>query len=172
VQFAGMRWRTAAVGIAKRRPCLDHSGLAATADPVAGDRPGLFVHPTGRQRYDAKWQQLSSIYYDSGMSAMQAQHPAQAVQALESALIYSHHNFQYQLQLTDALLASGATSEAVAQLHAFLEQHPGDAQVALKLARLEARRYHADELCATTGRPSTETGPSKPNLSAANRGAL
>ena len=96
-------------------------------------------------QYDDKRQALASEYYTAGLHAMDAQKPAAAVGALENALIYSHDNFQYQLKLTDALLASGATSEAVAQLQSFLAQRPGDAQVYLKLARLEARRHHVDE---------------------------
>jgi tetratricopeptide (TPR) repeat protein len=95
--------------------------------------------------YDETRQRLADEYYSVGIRAMDAQHPGEAVDALENALIYSHDNFQYQLKLTDALLASGATSEAVAQLHAFLDQRPGDAQVNLKLARLESRRHHVDE---------------------------
>jgi len=95
--------------------------------------------------YDEKRQELAEQYYAAGTRAMEAQHPEQAVDAFEGALIYSHDNFDYQLRLTDALLASGATSEAVAQLHSFLDQRPGDAQVNLKLARLEARRHHVDE---------------------------
>lgn len=96
-------------------------------------------------QYNDRRQDLATQYYSTGIRAMEANHPGEAVGALESALIYSHDNFQYQLKLTDALLASGATSEAVAQLHAFLDQRPGDAQVNLKLARLEARRHHVDE---------------------------
>jgi tetratricopeptide (TPR) repeat protein len=95
-------------------------------------------------QYNQKRRELASEYYAAGLVAMDAQHPAEAAEALESALIYSHGNFQYQLKLTDALLASGATSAAVAQLHSFLDQRPGDAQVCLKLARLEARRHHVD----------------------------
>src|ERR1700687_1566633 len=95
-------------------------------------------------QYNEKRQGLADEYYAVGLRAMDAQHPATAVNALESALIYSHDNFQYQLKLTDALLASGAASEAVAQLQSFLAQRPGDAQVYLKLARLEARRHHVD----------------------------
>ena len=91
-----------------------------------------------------KQQELAAEYYATGMRAMDAQHPAVAVGALENSLIYSHDNFETQLKLTDALLASGATSEAVDQLHSFLEQRPDDAQVNLKLARLEARRQHVD----------------------------
>lgn len=95
--------------------------------------------------YDEQMQKLAAEYFAAGTAAMEAQHPEQAVAAFEGALVYSHDNFQYQLKLTDALLASGATSEAVAQLHAFLDQRPTDAQVKLKLARLEARRHHVDE---------------------------
>jgi tetratricopeptide (TPR) repeat protein len=94
--------------------------------------------------YNEQRQKLAEKYYAAGTSAMDAQNPEQAVAAFEGALIYSHDNFQYQLKLTDALLASGATSEAVAQLHSFLDQRPTDAQVNLKLARLEARRHHVD----------------------------
>jgi len=96
-------------------------------------------------QYDQKREALAAQYYAAGLRAMDAQKPAEAVGALENALIYSHDNFQYQLKLTDALLASGATSEAVGQLQSFLAQRPGDAQVYLKLARLEARRHHVDE---------------------------
>ena len=95
--------------------------------------------------YNEQRQKLADKYYADGARAMDEQHPEQAVEAFEGALIYSHDNFQYQLKLTDALLASGATSEAVAQLHSFLDQRPTDAQVNLKLARLEARRHHVDE---------------------------
>ena len=95
--------------------------------------------------YDEQLQKLAAEYYAAGTAAMEAQHPEQAVGPFESALVYSHDNFQYQLKLTDALLGSGATGEAVAQLHAFLDQRPTDAQVKLKLARLEARRHHVDE---------------------------
>jgi tetratricopeptide (TPR) repeat protein len=88
---------------------------------------------------------LASEYYLKGNRALDAKHPAEAVTALETALVYSHDNFRYQLSLTDALLASGATSEALAQLHSFWAQRPHDALVNLKLARLEAKRNQVDE---------------------------
>jgi tetratricopeptide (TPR) repeat protein len=84
-------------------------------------------------------------YYAAGNRALEAQHPADAVDAFETALIYSRNNFEYRLKLTDALLASGATSEALGQLKAFYDQHPGDAYVNLKLARVEAQQKHPEE---------------------------
>ncbi len=95
--------------------------------------------------FDAKRKVLAGQYYGAGLGAMTASHPAEAVDDFETALLYSRDNFQYRLKLTDALLASGATGEALSQLHAFWEQRPADAQVNLKLARLEAQRQHVDE---------------------------
>jgi tetratricopeptide (TPR) repeat protein len=95
--------------------------------------------------YDDRRQVLAAQYYAAGMQALDGHRAGEAVNALENALVYSNNNFEYQLKLTDALLDSGATDEALAQLHAFLDQRPGDAEVNLKLARLEARRNHADE---------------------------
>jgi predicted negative regulator of RcsB-dependent stress response len=88
---------------------------------------------------------LAAAYYQAGLRAMDAKQFAAAVDDFETALVYSHDNFQYRLKLTDALLASGATGEALAQLRAFWDQRPGDAEVNLKLARLEAQRNHADD---------------------------
>jgi tetratricopeptide (TPR) repeat protein len=88
---------------------------------------------------------LAAEYYAAGTRAMEAKRPADAVDAFETALVYSRDNFQFRLKLTDALLASGATSEALVQLRSFWDQRPQDALVNLKLARLEAQRKHADE---------------------------
>ncbi len=94
--------------------------------------------------FKEKQNALASEYYAAGVRAMAAKHPADAVDAFETALVYSPGNFPYRLKLTDALLASGATDEALGQLHTFWEQHPGDAQLNLQLARVEARRKNVD----------------------------
>lgn len=88
---------------------------------------------------------LAAEYYQAGLHAMDAKQFAAAVDDFETALVYSHDNFEYRLKLTDALLASGTTAQALAQLRAFWEQRPGDAEVNLKLARLEAQRQHVDD---------------------------
>ncbi len=95
--------------------------------------------------FHQKQNALAAEYYQAGLHAMDVKQAAAAVDDFETALVYSHDNFQYRLKLTDALLASGATEEALAQLHAFWDQRPGDAEVNLKLARLEAQRRHVDE---------------------------
>jgi len=88
---------------------------------------------------------LAAEYYQAGLHAMETKQAAAAVDDFETALVYSHDNFQYRLKLTDALVASGATGEALGQLRAFWDQRPGDVQVNLKLARLEAQRQHVDD---------------------------
>jgi len=88
---------------------------------------------------------LAAEYYGKGSRALDEKRPAEAVDALETALAFSHDDFQSQLKLTDALLASGATSEAHAQLQFFLDQHPHNALINRKMARLEARNKHVDE---------------------------
>ena len=94
--------------------------------------------------FNEKQNALGAEYYAAGLRAMEKNRPAEAVDAFETALVYSRDNFQYRLRLTDALVASGATGEALAQLQAFWEQRPQDAEVNLKLARLEAQRQHVD----------------------------
>lgn len=95
--------------------------------------------------FHEKEKALALEYYEQGSRALEAKQGARAVEDLETALVYSHHDFQYQLKLVDALLEAGATSEAQAQLRSFWEQHPHDAQVNLKLARLEVHGKHVDE---------------------------
>jgi tetratricopeptide (TPR) repeat protein len=102
--------------------------------------------------FDEKQNALAAEYSAAGRRVMdewtrgaRKYRPTPAVDAFETALVYSRNNFQYRLELTDALLATGATDEALAQLQGFLEQRPRDALVNLKLARLECHRKHADD---------------------------
>jgi len=95
--------------------------------------------------FHEKQNALGAQYYAAGLQTMEEKRPAQAVDAFETALVYSHDNAQYRLKLTDALVASGATGEAMAQLQAFREQRPQDAEVNLKIARLEAQRQQVDQ---------------------------
>jgi tetratricopeptide (TPR) repeat protein len=88
---------------------------------------------------------LAAEYYAAGNRAMEAKQPAEAVDAFETALVYSRNDLQSRLKLTDALLASGATSEALVQLRSFWDQRPQDSLVNLKLARLEAQHKHGDD---------------------------
>jgi tetratricopeptide (TPR) repeat protein len=101
--------------------------------------------------YSEKRSALAAEYLAAGSRTMDEwtkgvrKNPAPAVDEFEAALVYSHDDFQNQLKFTDALLASGATGEALGQLHALRDQRPGNALVNLQLARLEGRRHRVDE---------------------------
>ncbi len=129
----------------RRSPYLDASGLASAADLGADDRARILIHQLVVNNFRENQNALAAEYYHAGLHAMEAKQATAAVDDFETALVYSHDNFQYRLKLTDALLASGATGEALAQLHAFWDQRPGDAEVNLKLARLEAKRGQVDD---------------------------
>ena len=109
---------------------MDDSGLASAADPVAGDRARIFVHTPSGQQLQARAECAGCAILcgrkpcDGRMGEGERKYPSPAVDDLETALVYSPDNFQYRLKLTDALVASGATGEALAQLHAFWEQRP------------------------------------------------
>jgi tetratricopeptide (TPR) repeat protein len=94
--------------------------------------------------FDRRESALSLEFNAAGNRAMDERRYGQAAEDFESAVISSHGNVQYRMKLTDALAASGATSEALAQLHDFREQRPEDAQVNLKLARLKAKQQDVD----------------------------
>lgn len=61
--------------------------------------------------FNEKQNALGAEYYAAGLRAMEKNRPAEAVDAFETALVYSRDNFQYRLRLTDALVASGATGK-------------------------------------------------------------
>jgi tetratricopeptide (TPR) repeat protein len=70
---------------------------------------------------------------------MRAGRLEQAVRELQTALTYSHDNFQYRLQLAEALAAEGHSRQAEAYLRALWEEEPGNGIVNLELARLAAQ---------------------------------
>jgi tetratricopeptide (TPR) repeat protein len=88
---------------------------------------------------------LGGEYYATGIRATEEHHAAAAAGAFETALVYVPGNYEYRLKLADALVASGATGEAEEELLSFREQRPEDAQVNLRLARLEAKKKNAEE---------------------------
>ncbi len=88
--------------------------------------------------YQQKTALLAQQYAAQGDRQLAAHHPAEAVQAYESALAYSPDERHIRLSLGDALIESGYRNEAMAQLHNLWEGRPDDAAVNLKLARLQA----------------------------------
>jgi len=98
-----------------------------------------------RSALAAEYSAAGSRTMDEWTNGLRKYRPTAAVDEFEAALVYSHDDFKIQLKLTDALMATGAASEALGQLRALRDQHPGNALVNLKLAELEGRRNHVDE---------------------------
>jgi tetratricopeptide (TPR) repeat protein len=95
--------------------------------------------------------ELASHWYQSGVAALNAHRPQQAVEDFETALNYAKQNdSDYRLRLAESLLAAGRPNEARSRLLGLLEEHPADSMVNLELARIaagkgelrEAARYY------------------------------
>ncbi|MBZ5568788.1 MAG: tetratricopeptide repeat protein [Acidobacteriia bacterium] len=89
--------------------------------------------------YAARQQQLARQWFERGDGDLRAQHLDAAVRELQSALAYSHDNFQYRLRLAEALAAQGHTRQAQGYLHALWDEDPANGTVNLELAQLAAR---------------------------------
>lgn len=86
-----------------------------------------------RRDLAARWQRR-------GEAAMRAGRPAQAIDALRSALAYASTDRLLQVELAEALAGAGHTQEAVAYFNTLRETEPGSGMINLQLARLAARQ--------------------------------
>ena len=93
--------------------------------------------------YAARQQELARQWFERDEADMGAGRLDSAVQALQTALAYSHANFQYRLRLAEALAEEGHTRQAQAYLRALWEEEPGNGTVNLELAQLAARSNQA-----------------------------
>jgi tetratricopeptide (TPR) repeat protein len=89
--------------------------------------------------YAARQQQLARQWFERGDGDLHAGHLDAAVRELQTALAYSHDNFEYRLRLAEALADQGHTRQAQAYLQALWDEEPGNGTVNLELARLAAR---------------------------------
>src|SRR5215813_4484949 len=85
-------------------------------------------------------QQLAQRWLARGESALHANQPLAAIDALRSALAYAPDNENLEIELAEALAAAGRTQEAVAYFKALLESRPGNGMINLQLARLAAKQ--------------------------------
>lgn len=70
-------------------------------------------------------------------------HPAQAVDALRSALEYGPDRRDIEIELASALAAAGRNREATAYFNSLLDAEPGNGQIHLDLARIAAKQGNA-----------------------------
>lgn len=89
--------------------------------------------------YKAKISAISSQWQREGQNALSESHADEAVDDFENALVYNRDDRDLHLQLANALAKAGRFEESRQHLLSLWEQKPGDANVNLQLARLEAR---------------------------------
>lgn len=81
---------------------------------------------------------LALRWQANGERALKSGHPAQAVQALRSALEYAPGRRDIEIDLATALAAEHRNLEATAYFNTLLESQPGNGLIHLQLARLAA----------------------------------
>lgn len=89
--------------------------------------------------YAEKRRRLSVYWFQHGQDELEQGRPQNAIPDLRSALLYSHENPQYQLNLARALVAANRVPEARSYFLNLLEGQPGSGPINLELARLSAK---------------------------------
>ena len=115
----------------------------------------LFVSGLSRAYYSQR-QALGSRWFSRGLVDLNAQRFSPAVTEFRAALLYSRDDFDYQLNLAEALIGLKHTGEASAYLLNLWDREPDNGLVNLELARIaaqqgqikEASRYYHDAVYA------------------------
>jgi len=106
----------------------------------------FFLFVTGlSQAYHAQRQALGTRWFNRGVADLNAQNFAAAVTEFRTALLYSRDDYQYQLNLAEALIGMKHTGEASAYLLNLWEREPEDGLVNLELARIAAQQKQTKE---------------------------
>ena len=100
----------------------------------------LFLAVAGLSRaYHAQRDALGNRWFSRGMLDLNAGHFDRAVTEFRAALLYSRDNYDYQLNLAEALIGEKRTSEAYSYLVNLWDRQPEDGVVNLELARVAAQ---------------------------------
>src|SRR5215471_13972350 len=106
----------------------------------------FFLSVTGLSRvYHVQRASLGNRWFSRGVTDLNAKHYDAAVTDFRAALLYSRDDYSYQLNLAEALIGLGRTSEAFAYLLNLWDREPENGQVNLELARIMARRGQIDQ---------------------------
>jgi tetratricopeptide (TPR) repeat protein len=117
----------------------------------------FFTAVTGLSRaYQAQRNALGSRWFSRGVVDLRAQRFEGAVTEFRSALLYSRDNYDYQLNLAEALIGLKRTGEAATYLVNLWDRQPEDGLVNLELARIavqkgqteQAQRYYHNAIYA------------------------
>jgi tetratricopeptide (TPR) repeat protein len=125
----------------------------------------FFLAVAGLSRvYHAQREALGNRWFSRGVRDLNAQHFDLAVTKFRAALLYSPDNYDYQLNLAEALIGLKRTDEAYSYLVNLWDEQPEDGLVNLELARIAAQkeqreqtqRYYHNAIYATW--PSDQEG--------------
>ena len=92
------------------------------------------------QAYYAQRQALGSRWFSRGVADLKVKNFAAAVVEFRTALLYSRDDYNYQLNLAEALIGLRHTGEASAYLLNLSDREPEDGLVNLELARIAAQQ--------------------------------
>jgi tetratricopeptide (TPR) repeat protein len=101
----------------------------------------FFVAVAGLSRaYHAQRDALGNRWFSRGVADLNAGHFDRAVTEFRAALLYSRDNYDYQLNLAEALIGEKRTSEAYSYLVNLWDRQPENGVINLELARIAAQR--------------------------------
>jgi tetratricopeptide (TPR) repeat protein len=95
--------------------------------------------------YRAQREFLGNRWFSRGVADLSAGHFASAVTDFRAALLYSRDNYDYQLNLAEALIGLGRTIEAHSYLVNLWDREPENGVVNLDLARIAAQRGQREQ---------------------------
>jgi tetratricopeptide (TPR) repeat protein len=106
----------------------------------------LFLGVAGLSRaYHAQREALGNRWFRRGVADLNARRYDKAVADFRSALLYSRDNYDYQLDLAEALIGLVRTAEAYSYLLNLWEREPENGLVNLELARIAAQRGQTEQ---------------------------
>lgn len=88
---------------------------------------------------------LGNRWFSRGVADLKARRYDSAVTEFRSALLYSRDNYDYQLNLAEALIGVGRTTEAYSYLANLWDRQPENGVVNLDLARIAAQRGQTEQ---------------------------
>ncbi len=106
----------------------------------------FFVAVAGLSKaYHARREALGERWFSRGVADLSAKRNDSAVTEFRSALLYSRDNYDYQLNLAEALIGLKRTGEANSYLVNLWEEEPENGVVNLELARIAVQRGQTEQ---------------------------
>ena len=95
--------------------------------------------------YQAQRQALGNRWFARGAADLKANHFEAAVTDFRAALLYARDDYNYQLNLAEALIGSKQTGQASAYLLNLWDREPQNGQVNLELARIAVQKGQTND---------------------------